>query len=84
VISLDGDGNMYRCHFIKEKIGNIYEVNFRSTLFQRVCTNATCECHIGYVHMEELNLYEVYQGRELERIVSPPAAYVFHPVNDQI
>jgi MoaA/NifB/PqqE/SkfB family radical SAM enzyme len=69
VISVDGDGNIYRCHFIKEKIGNIYEEHFRSALFQRTCTNATCGCHIGYVHMDGLNLYEVYQGRELERIV---------------
>lgn len=69
VISLDGDGNMFRCHFIKEKIGNIYEENFRESLFPRVCTNATCGCHIGYVHMDDLKLYELYQGRELERIV---------------
>ncbi|MBW8683172.1 STM4011 family radical SAM protein [Chitinophaga rhizophila] len=69
VISLDGDGNMYRCHFIKEKIGNIYTGDFTSALYPRTCTNATCGCHIGYVHMDDLNLYELYKGRELERIV---------------
>lgn len=69
VISLDGDGNMFRCHFIKEKIGNIYQQDFREALFPRTCTNATCGCHIGYVHMDDLKLYALYQGRELERII---------------
>ncbi|KAA2238413.1 radical SAM protein [Chitinophaga agrisoli] len=68
VISVDGEGNMYRCHFIKEKIGNIYEADFTANLFPRNCTNKTCGCHIGYVHLEDLQLYDLYQGRELERI----------------
>lgn len=70
VISVDGHGDMYRCHFIKEKLGNLYEGDFRQVLFPRVCTNATCGCHIGYVHMNHLGLYDVYQGRELERVVN--------------
>lgn len=68
VISVDGDGNMYRCHFIKEIIGNIYDDNFRASLYPRPCTNTTCGCHIGYVHLEHLELYQLYQGGELERI----------------
>lgn len=69
VISVDGDGNIYRCHFIKEKLGNIYEDALNTILKPRLCTNATCGCHIGYVHMDDLKLYDVYKGRELERIV---------------
>jgi MoaA/NifB/PqqE/SkfB family radical SAM enzyme len=69
VISVDGDGNIYRCHFIKEKLGNIYENALSTLLKPRLCTNATCGCHIGYVHMNDLKLYDVYKGRELERIV---------------
>jgi MoaA/NifB/PqqE/SkfB family radical SAM enzyme len=69
VISVDGDGNIYRCHFIKEKLGNLYEDALNSILKPRTCTNDTCGCHIGYVHMDELNLYDVYKGRELERVV---------------
>lgn len=71
VFSVDGDGNMYRCHFIKEKIGNIYDADFTAGLFPRNCTNQSCGCHIGYVHLEHLQLYELYKGRELERIISP-------------
>ena len=67
VISVDGDGNIYRCHFIKEKLGNIYEDALSTILKPRPCTNATCGCHIGYVHMNDLKLYDIYKGRELER-----------------
>lgn len=72
VISVDGDGNIYRCHFIKEKLGNIYQDELTNVLQPRVCTNGTCGCHIGYVHMDHLNLYDVYQGRELERVAYNP------------
>lgn len=68
VISVDGDGTMRRCHFIKETIGNIYEDDWQSALHPRACTNQTCGCHIGYVHLNELNLYEVFEGGVLERI----------------
>ncbi|WP_276485486.1 STM4011 family radical SAM protein [Paraflavitalea pollutisoli] len=68
VISVNGAGDMFRCHFVKEKLGNLYEGDFRTALFPRPCTNTTCGCHIGYVHLEELGLYDVFRGRELERI----------------
>lgn len=68
VISVDGDGTMRRCHFIKEPIGNIYEPNFEAALFERACTNHTCHCHIGYVHLEYLELDKVFGSGILERI----------------
>lgn len=70
VISVDGQGNIYRCHFIKEKLGNLYQDDLNTLLQPRVCTNDTCGCHIGYVHMNELGLYEVYKGKELERVIN--------------
>ncbi|HZO73447.1 MAG TPA: STM4011 family radical SAM protein [Ktedonobacteraceae bacterium] len=68
VISVDGDGVMRRCHFIKTPIGNIYEPGFEAALYARTCTNATCGCHIGYVHMDDLKLYPVFGDGVLERI----------------
>lgn len=65
--SVDGDGQMYSCHFIKEKIGNIYE-DVEAALRPRNCVNETCGCHIGYIHMDELNLYETYGEGLMERI----------------
>jgi MoaA/NifB/PqqE/SkfB family radical SAM enzyme len=68
VFSVDGEGTMYRCHFNKTPIGNIYDPSFEKSLFPRFCTNSTCGCHIGYVHMNELKLYEVFSDGVLERI----------------
>ena len=69
VISVDGEGNIYRCHFIKEKLGNLYEHDLKTILQPRTCTNTTCGCHIGYVHLSHLELDKIYKGKELERII---------------
>lgn len=68
VISVDGDGTMRRCHFIRTPIGNLYEPGFERALRARSCTNETCGCHIGYVHMPHLKFYEVFGEGILERI----------------
>lgn len=70
VISVDGDGVARRCHFIKEPIGNIYEHPLNQILKERACSNQVCGCHIGYVHLDHLGLYEVYGEGVLERIPS--------------
>ncbi|MDJ0733187.1 MAG: STM4011 family radical SAM protein [Nostocaceae cyanobacterium] len=68
VFSVDGKGTMRRCHFIKEEIGNIYDADWERNLQERPCVNATCHCHIGYVHLEYLELDKVFGGGILERI----------------
>jgi MoaA/NifB/PqqE/SkfB family radical SAM enzyme len=68
VVSVDGDGTMRRCHFVPEIIGNIYDSSFQDALFPRNCQNQVCRCHIGYVHLPELNLVKVYGSNILERI----------------
>jgi hypothetical protein len=70
VFSVDGDGDIRRCHFVKEVIGNIYTAGFENALRPRLCPAATCGCHIGYVHLEELNLDSVFGEGLLERIPS--------------
>jgi MoaA/NifB/PqqE/SkfB family radical SAM enzyme len=76
VISVDGDGTIRRCHFIRQSLGNIYESGFEKALTPAPCSNETCGCHIGYVHLNELNLYDVFGDGVLERIPrawpSPP------------
>jgi MoaA/NifB/PqqE/SkfB family radical SAM enzyme len=74
VISVDGDGTMRRCHFVREPIGNLYTPEWEEALRPRTCTNATCGCHIGYVHMPELKLDQVFGDGVLERIPAGPAA----------
>ncbi|PTX97261.1 radical SAM protein [Verrucomicrobia bacterium LW23] len=70
--SVDGEGDMYRCHFIREKIGNIYEAGWREGLRPRRCSNAVCGCHIGYVHMPRTGAAALFGEGVLERI---PAAF---------
>jgi sulfatase maturation enzyme AslB (radical SAM superfamily) len=71
--AVDGDGDMFRCHFIAESIGNIYRDNFASALQPRTCSRSQCTCHIGYVHLKELRLREAFGDGLLERIPLPAA-----------
>jgi MoaA/NifB/PqqE/SkfB family radical SAM enzyme len=66
--TVDGEGVIRRCHFIGEPLGRITDPDWESALRPRVCTNATCGCHIGYVHLKRLNLYDVFGDGVLERI----------------
>lgn len=68
VISVAGDGTARRCHFIDAPIGNIYEPGFEGALFERPCSNEACRCHIGYVHLDYLELDRVFGAGILERI----------------
>jgi MoaA/NifB/PqqE/SkfB family radical SAM enzyme len=66
--TVDGAGNIRRCHFVEEIIGNIYETHFADGLRSRTCPAATCGCHIGYIHRPELQLDALYGPGLLERI----------------
>ncbi|MFD0903047.1 STM4011 family radical SAM protein [Actinomadura sediminis] len=68
VVSVDGDGTVRRCHFVPTVLGNLYDGTFRDALGPRPCPLATCDCHIGYVHLEPLRLYDAFAGGVLERI----------------
>lgn len=73
VVSVDGDGNVRRCHFVSrtdptEHLGNLYDGSFRARLRPRPCPLKQCDCHIGYVHMPELGLYDTFRGGVLERV----------------
>ena len=72
-ITVDGDGTMRRCHFIAEPIGNLYTPDWRSALRPRACTNDDCHCHIGYVHLDYLELDKVFATGLLERVPVPEA-----------
>jgi hypothetical protein len=68
VISVLGDGTVRRCHFVPEPLGNLYDGSWAARRGERPCPNAVCDCHIGYVHLRTLPLYEVFAGGVLERI----------------
>ncbi|WP_433341863.1 STM4011 family radical SAM protein [Streptomyces sp. CA-253872] len=72
VLSVDGEGTVRRCHFVPEPLGNLYDGSFRAGLRPRACPLAACDCHIGYVHLESLPLYDVFAGGVLERVPALP------------
>jgi len=74
-ITVDGDGTMRRCHFIADPIGNLYDPSWRDALVPRACTNTDCHCHIGYVHLDYLELGKVYAAGLLERVPVPEARH---------
>lgn len=77
VISVNGDGTVRRCHFVPTPLGNLYDGSFRAALRPAPpCPLAACDCHIGYVHLASLPLYDTFAGGVLERIPAliPPVA----------
>jgi hypothetical protein len=72
-ITVDGDGAIRRCHFIDQVIGNIYEHGWERALVARPCSNSDCHCHIGYVHLDYLELDKVFASGLLERVPVPEA-----------
>ena len=66
--AVDGQGDMRRCHFVGEVLGNIYQPDFSQKLRPRLCPNQTCGCHIGYIHRPQLRLESLYGEGLLERI----------------
>lgn len=68
VIAVDGDGQISRCHFVPKPLGNVYDPDFERRLSDTPCPNATCGCHIGYVHLSELKQQSIYGDQILERI----------------
>ncbi|TYB38869.1 STM4011 family radical SAM protein [Actinomadura chibensis] len=68
VVSVDGEGTVRRCHFVPAVLGNLYDGSFLDALAPRPCPLDVCDCHIGYVHLEPLGLYDTFAGGVLERI----------------
>jgi len=68
-ISVDGEGNARRCHFIPEIIGNIYDGSLDAALRPRLCIRKLCDCHIGYSNIPDLELDKIFAGWALGRIV---------------
>jgi MoaA/NifB/PqqE/SkfB family radical SAM enzyme len=70
--TVDGDGTVRRCHFIEQPLGNLYSDGLPAVSKPRDCTNAICRCHIGYLHLKELQLYRVYGEGLMERRLARP------------
>lgn len=71
-ITVDEFGDIRRCHFISEVIGNIFQQDWQSSLQARMCSRLNCDCHIGYIFLKEQNFESVFGNQILERIAVKP------------
>jgi hypothetical protein len=69
VIAVDGDGDIRRCHFVDEVIGNLYRDNLATVLRPRTCPRSHCDCYLGFAHLEHLGLREVFGDGLLPRLL---------------
>ncbi|MDZ5455829.1 STM4011 family radical SAM protein [Azohydromonas lata] len=68
VLSVDGEGELRRCHFIPQRIGNLYTDPLDRVLQERRCSRLRCECFIGYAQRRDLPLHEQFGDGLLARI----------------
>lgn len=71
VVSVDGSGNVKPCHVSAHSLGNLYDDTFKPASTGLTCSTVSCGCHIGYVHMPELGMHEVFGDGILERVPAP-------------
>lgn len=62
--TVDGKGDVRRCHFVGEVLANLYDGSLEEALRPRPCPTQSCGCYIGYIHLPELALERIY-GRDL-------------------
>ena len=68
VLSVDGNGELQRCHFLPERIGNLYTESLDDMLQVKPCPRLKCDCYIGYSHRNELPFYADFGDGGLARI----------------
>ncbi|WP_235432967.1 STM4011 family radical SAM protein [Janthinobacterium sp. KBS0711] len=68
-LSVDGDGELTRCHFVPERLGNLYVDDLADMLQERRCPRFKCDCYIGYAQRKDLPFQAVFGEGVLARIV---------------
>ncbi|MRN51693.1 STM4011 family radical SAM protein [Paenibacillus monticola] len=70
VFYVQGSGLVKRCYKDRGVIGNLYRDRLEGLSAERSCRMPLCDCYIGYIHMPQLGLQDIYGSGLLERI--PP------------
>ena len=63
-VYLDDEGDLRRCFFVGEVIGNLFRDGWRRLDSPRGCPRETCHCYVGHMHIVELDFRSIY-GRNL-------------------
>ena len=75
-LSVDGDGELARCHFISQRLGNLYTDKLEDMLQERSCPRFKCDCYIGYAQRKDLPFQTVFGEGVLARITPSARAGV--------
>jgi MoaA/NifB/PqqE/SkfB family radical SAM enzyme len=59
-VYLDDEGDLRRCFFVGEVIGNLFRDGWRRLSAPLGCPVRTCHCYVGHMHIVELGFREVY------------------------
>jgi hypothetical protein len=63
-VYLDDEGDLRRCFFVGEVIGNLYRDGWATLDAPLCCPVRTCHCYVGHMHVVELDFRGVY-GKHL-------------------
>jgi MoaA/NifB/PqqE/SkfB family radical SAM enzyme len=63
-VYLDDEGDLRRCFFVGEVLGNLFRDGWRRLDAPRGCPRASCHCYVGHMHIVELDFRSIY-GRDL-------------------
>lgn len=68
MFTVDAAGDMRRCHFVDQVIGNIHQPGWEAALQHRLCPNRHCHCFLGLAAFEARRLEESFGSRVLARV----------------
>ncbi len=64
-LSIDADGNVRRCHFVDQILGNLYD-GWQAE--HSPCPNGVCDCYIGYMLRKDRAVAEQFGAGVLTRL----------------
>lgn len=73
--TVDGRGDMRRCHFVEGVIGNIHDDHWEQALRPRACPNRFCDCFLGKAQLRADSLASFFGQTVLERVPAGPVAH---------
>ncbi len=59
-VYLDDEGDLRRCIFVGDVIGNLFRDGWRRHDEPRPCPRPTCHCYVGHMHIVELGFRSIY------------------------
>ena len=72
--TVDGAGDMRRCHFVEEVIGNIHDPRWEQALRPRRCPKRFCDCFLGKAQLRANSLAHFFGDSLLERLPPEPVS----------